>query len=210
MHIVLKRGSIDKPLTFNNGLYTTTHFSYLCVHLIHMHARCFQSKYIVCQIPPRVCTLVLFINFAVIKDCMYIFITAAPEVVTPPSSVTIFSGNTAEFTCHVRNAHYATWRLNGTIVGEHNTTNDLRYDANAHQKGTIVSGVSTILTIKAKPKYTGLVIQCVTGDRQGTTEVTSDNATLMVQGIVWLRLVGCAVNMYIYVLFNPIFLSFWS
>ena len=28
MHIVLKRGSIDKPLTFNNGLYTTTHFSY--------------------------------------------------------------------------------------------------------------------------------------------------------------------------------------
>ena len=28
MHIVLKRGSIDKPQTFNNGLYTTTHFSY--------------------------------------------------------------------------------------------------------------------------------------------------------------------------------------
>ena len=28
MHIVLKRGSIDNPLTFNNGLYTTTHFSY--------------------------------------------------------------------------------------------------------------------------------------------------------------------------------------
>ena len=26
--IVLKRSSIDNPLTFNNGLYTTTHFSY--------------------------------------------------------------------------------------------------------------------------------------------------------------------------------------
>ena len=34
MHIVLKRGSIDKLLTFNNGLYTTTHFSYYIVLFI--------------------------------------------------------------------------------------------------------------------------------------------------------------------------------
>ena len=58
--------------TDTNGIHATwthditiraTYFSYLCVHLIHMHAKVFSIlifQYL-CQSPPRVFTLVLFI-----------------------------------------------------------------------------------------------------------------------------------------------------
>ena len=39
---MLKWGSIDNPLTFNNGLHTTTHFSYSWVNLIHI---CMQGVF---------------------------------------------------------------------------------------------------------------------------------------------------------------------
>ena len=52
------------------------------------------------------------------------------------------------------------------------------------------SGVTSyILTITARTEYHGLVFQCVAGVGGGGPEVESENATLMVQGTVELRLV---------------------
>ena len=61
-----------------------------------MHARCFQSKYsniyTIRQIPPRVCTLVLFINFFIIIVtvavprvcvCLFIYSFLPPRASTP-------------------------------------------------------------------------------------------------------------------------------
>ena len=68
MHIVLKRGSIDKPLTFNNGLYTIYNSLFILVCSPNTYAcKVFSIQifqYTIRQIPPRVCTLVLFIMYA--------------------------------------------------------------------------------------------------------------------------------------------------
>ena len=53
---------------------------------------------------------------------MSIIITLSPEFVVSPSSVTVFNGSTAEFTCQTRTAHYAIWRLNGKIFDFYNDT----------------------------------------------------------------------------------------
>ena len=59
MQLVLERGSIDKPLTFD---IDTTQFSYQCVHLIHAKVFSIQMLQYFSQIAPRVYTLVLFIS----------------------------------------------------------------------------------------------------------------------------------------------------
>ena len=109
--------------------------------------------------------------------------------------MTVFSGSTAEFTCHTKNAHYAVWRLNGTIVGNHVANNSLRNDVDVHQKGTIASGINNTLTIRTNLNYHGLVVQCI-AVVLGGSEKESENATLMVQGTVELRLVRHVANMY--------------
>ena len=125
---------------------------------------------------------------------MSIIITVALMIVDPPSSVTLFIGNTAEFTCYTRNAHFAYWRLNGTIVGNYDANNLLQDDVNVYLKGSISSGINTTLTIRARIKYHGLVLQCVAGVSGGGPVVESENATLMVQGTVELNLVGHVAN----------------
>ena len=122
---------------------------------------------------------------------IFAIITLVPEIVVAPSSVTVFSGNTAEFTCHTRNVHYATWTVNGKIVGEHEETNLRHNDVAFYMNGTIESGVNTTLTIKTRTKYHGLVIQCVAELLSAVVE--SENVTLMVQGTV--ELVGHVDNM---------------
>ena len=57
-------------------------------------------------------------------------------------------------------------------------------------------GTNYMLTITARTEYHGLVFQCVAGVSGGGPEVESENATLMVQGTVELRLVGHVANMY--------------
>ena len=111
------------------------------------------------------------------------FALLAPEIVIPPSSVTVFSNSTAEFTCHTRNAHLAYWRLNNTLVADYDTTNLLHNDVVIDTKWTIASGVITTLTIRARLKYHGLVVQCVAVVFGGAV-VESENATLMVQGTI--------------------------
>ena len=61
MQLVLERGSIDKPLTFDVG-FDTTQFSYQCVHLIHAKVFSIQMLQYFSQIAPRVYTLVLSIS----------------------------------------------------------------------------------------------------------------------------------------------------
>ena len=64
MQTVLEQGFIDKSLTFNIGvLQLIFHTS---VFLIHMHAKVFSIQIFQYfhQIPPRVCTLVLFIKIS--------------------------------------------------------------------------------------------------------------------------------------------------
>ena len=123
-------------------------------------------------------------------------IIVAPEIVAPPSSVTVYSGNTAEFTCHTRNNHYVYWKLNGKILNRYNGTLPPRIDVDTNQETFTSDQTNYILTIRARPKYHGLVFQCVAGVGGGGPEVESKNATLMVQGTVELRLVGHVANMY--------------
>ena len=136
-----------------------------------------------------------FINILYPLHIYYHYILA-PEVVIPPSSVSVFSGNTAEVTCQTRNADYVIWILNGTFLGRQDANNPLRNNVNVHQIGTFQSGINSTLTIRARTEYHGLVIQCLTGVGGGGPEVESENATLMVQGTVELRLVGHVANMY--------------
>ena len=77
MQIILEPDSIDKPLTFNVCLLYTTNFSYYCVHLLHIHAKVFSIQIFqyLRQIPPWVCTLVLFIVSCVcvcLSVCLYV------------------------------------------------------------------------------------------------------------------------------------------
>ena len=117
--------------------------------------------------------------------------TVAPEIIIPPSSETVYSGDTKEFTCHTRNANYAEWKLNGT------TSLISSNDVTVSSDGAIATGFNTTLTIKARLEYHGLVIECVAVMVDGGTVVRmSKNATLMVQGTVELRLVGHVANMY--------------
>ena len=118
-------------------------------------------------------------------------ITLAPEIIIPPSSETVYSDNTKEFTCHTRNANYADWKLNGTMSPIRSN------DVTISSSGVIASGVNITLTIKARLEYHGLVIKCVAVMVDGDTVVKmSKNAILMVQGTVELRLVGHVANMY--------------
>ena len=126
---------------------------------------------------------------------IYYHYILAPEVVIPPSSVSVFSGNTAEVTCQTRNAEYVIWTLNGTNLGRQDANNPLHNDVNVHQIGTFPSGINSTLTIRARTEYHGLVIQCVAGV-EGGLKAESENATLMVQGTVELSLVGHVANMY--------------
>ena len=127
--------------------------------------------------------------FAVINVCMSIIITLAPEFVVPPSSVTVFSGNTAVFTCQTRNDHYAFWRLNGMILNDYNVNLPPLMDVDTYQERVRKGVTSHILTITTRTEYHGLVFQCVVGVSGGGPEVESENATLMVQGTVELWLV---------------------
>ena len=105
-----------------------------------------------------------------------------PEIVVPLSSVTVFSGNTAEFTCQTRNAHYAFWRLNGIALNDYNDTLFIDVDTDLERVGSGVT--SHKLTIRARTEYHGLVFQCVAGVGGGGPKTESENATLMVQGTV--------------------------
>ena len=121
----------------------------------------------------------------------------APEVVFSPSSVTVFSGSTAEFTCHTKNEHYAYWILNGMILNDYNSTLPPRIDVDTGQESVANDcGTNYMLTITARTEYHGIVFQCVAGVGGGGPGVESKNATLMVQGTVELRLVGHVANMY--------------
>ena len=124
--------------------------------------------------------------FAVINVCMSVIIILAPEIVIPPSSVTVFSGNTAKFTCQAVNADFVIWRLNGTKFRLYNTSLPPIIDIT--QIPTSVADIH-VLTITARTEYHGLVFQCVAGMSGGGPEVESENATLMVQGTVELWLV---------------------
>ena len=119
---------------------------------------------------------------------MSIVFTLVPEFVVPPSSVTEFSGNTAEFTCQTRNEHYAIWRLNGKFLKDYNENLPHRMDIEIDKNGVGNGVTSYILTIRARTEYHRL-FQCVAGVGGGGPEVESENATLMVQGTVELRLV---------------------
>ena len=128
---------------------------------------------------------------------MSIVIFLVPDIVAHPTNVTKFSGNTAEFTCHTRNEHYAVWRLNGMALNEYNSTLLPRIDIDTDQESVANDGgTNYMLTITARTEYHGLVFQCVAGVSGGGPEVASKNATLMVQGTGELRLVGHIANMY--------------
>ena len=119
---------------------------------------------------------------------MSIIITLAPEIAVSLSSVTVFSGNSAKFTCQTRNALYVYWRLNGIGLIYYNDTLPPHMDVDTDQE-SIGNGVNSyILTITARTEYHGLVFQCVAGVEDGP-RVESENATLMVQGTVELWLV---------------------
>ena len=134
-------------------------------------------------------------SFLVSILCISI-ITLAPEIIIPPSSETVYSDNTKEFTCHTRNADYVQWKLNGTIAGA-NTSPVRSNDVSVSSDGAIASGSITTLTIKARLEYHGLVIECVAVMVDVDIVMRmSKNATLMVQGTVELRLVGHVANMY--------------
>ena len=81
MHIVLKRGSIDKPLTFNNDLHTIYNSFFILVcspNTYHYACKVFSIQifqHTICQIPPRVCTLLLFIFFSSSSDLCLLFIS---------------------------------------------------------------------------------------------------------------------------------------
>ena len=120
---------------------------------------------------------------------MSIIITLAPQIVVPPSSVTVFNGSTAEFTCQTRNAHYAFWMLNGMMLGDYDPTLPPLVDVGTGQDSIEIGVASYKLTIRARTEYHGLVFQCVAGVGAGGPEVESENATLMVQGTVELWLV---------------------
>ena len=125
--------------------------------------------------------------FAVIKVCMSIIITLAPEIVIPPSSVTVFNGSTAQFTCQTRNADFVIWRLNGKKLIAYNLYLPPRMDVDTDKQDLESGGLRYILTITARTEYHGLVLQCMAGVVNGLV-VESKNATLMVQGTVELWL----------------------
>ena len=140
------------------------------------------------------CQTVYCTSFPFSTLCKSIIITLAPEIIIPPSSETVYSGDTAEFTCHARNAHSIVWRLNGMIVSDYNAINPLHKAVGVYSNGT--SGINATLTIKARLESHGLVIHCEVVRFEGGTVADSENATLMVQGTAELRLVGRVANMY--------------
>ena len=138
-----------------------------------------------------VCMHVLSVLLYILNSCsLHIFTSylIAPEIVIPPSSVTVFIGSTAEFICQTLNDHYVFWRLNGMILNDYNGNLPPRMDVDTDQEGVGSGVTSYILTITARTEYHGLVFQCVSGVIGGPV-VESENATLMVQGTVELWLV---------------------
>ena len=101
-----------------------------------------------------------------------------PEIVHPPESVVVFSGNRVEFSCGTRSAPVVTWKVNGTLFNQLNAS--LRADLGTSQQTVGDLELYTLL-IPAGNEYNGIVIQCVAGVFGGTF-IMSENATLMIQG----------------------------
>ena len=75
------------------------------------------------------------------------------------------------------------------ILNNYNVNLPPRMDVDTDDE-SFGSGVTSYkLTIRARTEYLGLVFQYVAGVSGGGPEVESENATLMVQGTVELRLV---------------------
>ena len=74
------------------------------------------------------------------------------------------------------------------ILNYYDATLPPRVDVDTDEE-SVGSGITSYkLTIRARTEYHGLVFQCVAGVVDGS-KVESENATLMVQGTVELRLV---------------------
>ena len=74
------------------------------------------------------------------------------------------------------------------ILSDYNVNLPPLIDVDTDQESVGNGVTSYILTITARTEYHGLVFQCVAGVVDGP-KVESENATLMVQGTVELRLV---------------------
>ena len=90
----------------------------------------------------------------------------------------MFGKSTAEFTCGTRNAPSFAWRVNGTFLSQLDPS--LRADLDPDQE-TVGDIDQHTLTIPARAKYNGTVVQCVAGVFGGAFR-ESGNATLMIQG----------------------------
>ena len=119
--------------------------------------------------------------------CLHTYISG---IVVHPSSVTVFSGSPAVLTCQTKNinAHYIFWKLNGLILDMNNHFLPPNTTINWSREYDVHGDTGSILTIVPTIVSHVLVFQCVAGVETGAV-VESENATLMVQGTVFLKLV---------------------
>ena len=75
------------------------------------------------------------------------------------------------------------------FLNDYNVNFPPRMDVDTDQESVGIGVTSYLLTITARTEYHGLVFQCVAGVSGGGPEVESENAILIVQGTVELRLV---------------------
>ena len=98
---------------------------------------------------------------------------------TSPESVVVFTDSEAEFTCRSRNAPSFAWRVNGTFLSQLDPS--LHADLDTEQE-TVGDNELYTLTIPARAKYNGTMVQCVVFV-PGREFRECGNATLIIQGI---------------------------
>ena len=100
------------------------------------------------------------------------------EVLRPPEKKIVFLNKAAVFTCETNHGS-PTWKINGTILEElpPEIHSDLKILKNLTSSRTTVEN----LTIPARAKYNGTVVQCVIFSAQGIA-AQSDNVSLKIQG----------------------------
>ena len=100
-------------------------------------------------------------------------------IVESPSNVTVFTNQTAVFTCEIHGDFiYQYWRMNETAFDS--LPRKMREDMILTQK-TVGENEELNLTISGRAEYNGTTVQCVVGGGEGKRE--SEYAILNIQGI---------------------------
>ena len=120
-----------------------------------------------------------------------------PEILHGPENTTVFLDQSAVFSCETRGG-VTSWFINGTLRRNlpHEVRNDIKF-----------SKTKKNLTISARAKYNGTIVQCVILGDGSSAE--SENATLQIQGTSGLHVMLSIHNIMLFLPHATIHRSIW-